>query len=45
MFTLGTDDTEFLDDKWTVVSTDASNTAHWECSIAITKNGPRILGK
>jgi methionyl aminopeptidase len=45
MFTLGTDDTEFLDDKWTVVSADATNTAHWECSVAITKDGPRVLGK
>jgi methionyl aminopeptidase len=45
MFTLGTCETEFLDDKWTVVTADATNAAHWECSVAITKDGPRILGK
>jgi methionyl aminopeptidase len=45
MFTLGTSDTKTLYDRWTVVSADATNTAHWECSVAITKDGPRVLGK
>jgi methionyl aminopeptidase len=44
MFTLGTWKTKFLDDKWTVVTIDNSNTAHWEYSVAVTKDGPRILG-
>lgn len=44
MFTLGTSDTEILNDKWTVVTADDSNAAHWEYSVAITENGPRILG-
>ena len=44
MFTLGTYKTKILKDKWTVVSRDKSNAAHWEMSVAVTKNGPKILG-
>ena len=44
MFTLGTSDTEILEDKWTVVTTDGSPAVHWELSVAITKDGPRVLG-
>ena len=45
MFTLGTERVKILDDGWTVKTEDSANAAHWELSIAITKDGPRILGK
>jgi methionyl aminopeptidase len=32
-----------LDDKWTVVTQDGSLSAHFEHTVAITTNGPRIL--
>jgi methionyl aminopeptidase len=32
-----------LQDKWTVISADKSLTAHFEHSVAITRNGPVIL--
>lgn len=44
MFLLGSDDTETLEDDWTVVTKDRKLSAHWELSIAITGSGPRILG-
>jgi methionyl aminopeptidase len=34
-----------LDDEWTVVTADGSRSAHFEHTIAITKNGARILTK
>ncbi|EME59463.1 MULTISPECIES: type I methionyl aminopeptidase [Rhodococcus] len=43
MLTLGTYETEVLDDKWTVVTTDGSRAAHWEHTVAVTEDGPRIL--
>jgi methionyl aminopeptidase len=43
MLTLGTYETEVLDDNWTVVTTDGSRAAHWEHTVAVTENGPRIL--
>ena len=45
MFTIGSRETKILDDGWTVVTADGTNSAHWECSVAITKDGPRVLGK
>lgn len=33
----------FLDDGWTVVTLDGSLSAHWENTVAITEEGPRIL--
>ena len=46
MFTLGNAKTKISEeDKWTVFSIDKKNAAHWELSIAITPDGPRILGK
>lgn len=45
MFSLGTWKTNILSDKWTVLTSDGSMAAHWELSVAITKNGPQILGK
>ncbi|MBW3664102.1 MAG: type I methionyl aminopeptidase [Actinobacteria bacterium] len=44
MFIAGGDDSYRLaDDGWTVLTTDGSNAAHSEHTIAITENGPRIL--
>jgi len=43
MLTLGTADTKILDDDWTVVTTDGSRAAHWEHTVAVTEDGPRIL--
>jgi len=43
MLTLGTTTTRILDDEWTVVTTDGSRAAHWEHTVAVTDDGPRIL--
>jgi methionyl aminopeptidase len=43
MLTLGTRKTAVLDDEWTVVTTDGSRAAHWEHTVAVTEDGPRIL--
>lgn len=43
MLTLGTYETEVLGDEWTVVTTDGSRAAHWEHTVAVTEDGPRIL--
>jgi len=43
MLTAGTDETDELDDGWTVVTADGSRAAHWEHSVAVTEDGPRIL--
>lgn len=43
MLTLGTAKTDILDDDWTVVTTDGSRAAHWEHTVAVTEDGPRIL--
>lgn len=43
MITLGSPTTRTLDDKWTVVTADGSLSAHFEHTVAITANGPRIL--
>ena len=43
MLTLGGSKTRILDDQWTVVTSDGSRSAHWEHSVAVTENGPRIL--
>jgi methionyl aminopeptidase len=43
MLTGGTDETDELDDGWTVVTADGSRAAHWEHSVAVTDDGPRIL--
>jgi len=43
MLTLGTAKTRVLDDEWTVVTTDGSRAAHWEHTVAVTDDGPRIL--
>jgi methionyl aminopeptidase len=43
MLTLGSEDTETLDDGWTVVTRDGSLAAHFEHTIAVTADGPEIL--
>ena len=43
MLTLGTAKTIVLEDEWTVVTADGSRAAHWEHTVAVTDDGPRIL--
>ncbi|MFI1915021.1 type I methionyl aminopeptidase [Nocardia sp. NPDC020380] len=43
MLTLGTTETKTLEDDWTVVTIDGSRAAHWEHTVAVTEDGPRIL--
>jgi methionyl aminopeptidase len=43
MLNLGGEAVRTLDDGWTVVTEDGSLSAHWEDSIAITKDGPLVL--
>lgn len=45
MITQGDYTTRMLEDKWTVVTADGSLAAHFEHTVAITKEGPRILTK
>jgi methionyl aminopeptidase len=43
MLTLGTQETGVLADDWTVTTADGSWAAHFEHTIAITPDGPRVL--
>jgi len=43
MINIGGAGVRTLDDKWTVVTQDGSLSAHFEHTVAITDNGPRIL--
>lgn len=43
MVNIGTEELVHLDDQWTTVTRDGSLSAHFEHTIAITKNGPRLL--
>jgi methionyl aminopeptidase len=43
MFNLGTAETKLLDDGWTVVTRDGKLSAHFEHTVAITPDGPKIL--
>jgi methionyl aminopeptidase len=43
MVTAGGPATRTLPDKWTIVTVDGSRSAHFEHTIAITENGPRVL--
>jgi methionyl aminopeptidase len=45
MITMGDPATRTLPDKWTVVTADGSLSAHFEHTVAITADGPRILTK
>lgn len=39
----GETDTKTLSDDWTVVTVDGAPAAHWEHTVAVTADGPRIL--
>lgn len=39
----GETDTRTLSDDWTVVTVDGAPAAHWEHTVAVTADGPRIL--
>ena len=43
MFNLGSEETELLEDDWTVVTADGSLSSHWEHTVAITEDGPWVL--
>lgn len=43
MLSLGTDRIKTLDDEWTVVTADGSRSAHFEHTVAVTADGPRVL--
>lgn len=43
MLTAGDPETKELEDGWTVVTADGARAVHWEHSVAITEDGPRIL--
>ena len=43
MINLGREDVKVLSDGWTVVTKDGRPSAHYEHTVAITENGPRIL--
>ena len=43
MLAVGTDRIRTLDDRWTVVTADRSRSAHFEHTVAVLSEGPRIL--
>ena len=43
MLNVGSAEVVVLDDDWTVVTKDGSLSAHWEDSVAVTKDGPLVL--
>ena len=43
MLNLGGEATRVLDDDWTVVTADGALSAHFEHTLAITKDGPKVL--
>lgn len=43
MVTLGSARSRTLADEWTVVTVDGSRGAHWEHTVAVTADGPRVL--
>lgn len=43
MLTLGTTESSVLEDDWTVVTDDGSRAAHWEHTVVVTGDGPKIL--
>lgn len=43
MVNVGRAETRTLRDQWTVVTADGSRSAHFEHTVAITENGPRVL--
>jgi methionyl aminopeptidase len=45
MVNAGSADTCVLEDKWTAVTVDGGHSAHFEHTVAVTKNGPWVLTK
>jgi methionyl aminopeptidase len=43
MFNLGGPETRVLKDGWSVVTADGTISAHWEHTVAITRDGPQVL--
>lgn len=43
MVNLGKKEVQMLDDHWTIVTRDRMPSAHFEHTVAVTQNGPRIL--
>lgn len=43
MFNLGTADVRTLPDRWTVITADRAVSAHFEHTVAVTAQGPRVL--
>ena len=43
MVNIGGWQTKVLEDRWTVITADKSRSAHFEHTVAVTKNGPEIL--
>ena len=43
MFTIGSHETRVKADGWTVATADGSLAAHWEHTVAVTADGPRVL--
>jgi methionyl aminopeptidase len=43
MLTAGDPETREMEDGWTVVTADGSRAVHWEHTVAITDDGPRVL--
>ena len=43
MVNIGSPAVRMLDDEWTAVTTDGSDSAHFEHTVAVTENGPWIL--
>jgi methionyl aminopeptidase len=43
MLSLGTDRIRTLSDRWTVITEDRTRSAHFEHTVAVTSDGPRIL--
>jgi methionyl aminopeptidase len=43
MVNVGSPETREMPDRWTIVTADGSRSAHFEHTVAITDQGPRIL--
>jgi methionyl aminopeptidase len=43
MLSLGSEQIRTLDDGWTVVTADGTRSAHFEHTVAVTSEGPRVL--
>lgn len=43
MLSLGSEAIRTLDDRWTVVTSDGTRSAHYEHTVAVTREGPQIL--